>query len=200
MKTHLSLSFLLLLSLFISCENNNEKNPIAFDSAKTHSDSIHTDSVVLTNADTISDSATAKSNSESLMNQANLKTADFIKQYPGSQKTELRNLIEYLRTEWENVPNPFTATYEGNELGDYHHILFKDKSGKVYDFGQANNDFGAYKLFEQTGQYEDNPAYLHKEFNVYWDWKLSDFLCCDGEYGNAKAYLPAVTKLELIKK
>lgn len=194
-----TLPFLLLLTLFISCESNNEKNPIAIDSAKTPADSIRRDSLQSTNSDSISDSATANSNSEFLQNTANLKTEDFIKQYPGSQKTELRNLIDYLRTEWENVPNPITATFQGNEFGDYHHVLFKDKNGKVYDFGQANNDFGAYKLYQSSGQYEDNPAYLKKEFNVYWEWKLADFNCCDGEYGNAKAYLPSITKLELIK-
>ncbi|MBL7747600.1 MAG: hypothetical protein JNM19_09260 [Chitinophagaceae bacterium] len=111
----------------------------------------------------------------------------------------MRRHIEWLREEWQNVPNPMTAIYQGNDFGDYQHILFKAENGVEYDFGQANNRYGPYKLYEPSGQYEDNPEFLGKKFKVYWDWVVSDFFCCEGEYGKARAYLPSITKLELMK-
>lgn len=142
----------------------------------------------------------ANSNTPSISNGSNLKTDDYIKQYPANQNAELRQHIESLKKEWQNTPNPITATYQGNDFGDYHHVLFKDAKGVNYDFGQANNNYGPFNLHALSGQFEDNPEFLGKEFKVYWEWKLSDFFCCDGEYGKAKAYLPSITKLELIKR
>lgn len=139
------------------------------------------------------------SNTQPFVSSNKLSTGDYIKQYPADQHAELRRLIERLRKEWQNRPNPLTATYQGNDFGDYHHILFRDANGTTYDFGQATNNYGPYQLHTRSGQYDDNPEYLGKKFKIYWDWILTEFSCCDGEYGKAKAYLPSITKLELVQ-
>lgn len=189
-----------ILLLAVACSNNgNTKKNTTPDTLTAEQSSIQKDTAALNHTDNKTDTAIPKKDTTSFINRSNVKTEDFIKQYPGSQKTELKQHIERLRKEWKHVSNPFIATYQGNNFGDYMHILFKDAKGTIYDFGQADNNYGQYKLFKQSGQYEDNPQYLGKKFNVYWEWKLSGFLCCEGDYGKAKAYIPAITKLELIK-
>lgn len=186
--------------LIISCKNNSKaKNDITDDSMTSTVSSKREDSTTWRITGNKSDSVIPNSNTPSFSNSRHLKTDDYIKQYPADQKAALRHHIEWLRKEWQNVPNPITATYQGNDFGDYHHILFKAANGAEYDFGQAKNSYGQYKLHELSGQYDDNPEFLGKKFKIYWDWKLSAFLCCDGEYAEAKAYLPSITKLELIK-
>ena len=194
------LFLLVIFFLIISCENNNTtKNNITYDSMTPQVRSKREDSTTLKFTDTKFDSVIANRDTQSFPNGRHLKIDDYIKQYPANQNAELRHYIEWLRKEWQNVPNPINATYQGNDFGDYHHILFKAANGVEYDFGQAKNSYGQYKLHELSGQYDDNPEFLGKEFKVYWDWKLSEFLCCDGEFAEAKAYLPSITKLELIK-
>jgi microsomal dipeptidase-like Zn-dependent dipeptidase len=140
----------------------------------------------------------AKRNNQAVTGQNTNTTTDCISVYPAQQEAALKQYIAELKKEWKSVPNPIIARYEGNSFGDYHHIIFKDSTGTTFDFGQANNYYGRYKLFDQSGQYDDNPAYTGKEFKIYWDWKLSSFLCCDGNYGKAKACLPSITKLVLL--
>ena len=190
-----------ILFLIISCEDsNNTKNNIASYSTTCLDISKRNDSTTLKVADKKVDSLTANRNDTSFLNGANLKVEAYIKQYPANQNANLKRHIEQLRKDWQNVPNPIIAIYSGSDFGDYFHIFFKAANGAEYDFGQAKNNYGQYELFKLSGQYEDNPEFLGKEFKVYWDWELSEFLCCDGEYGKAKAYLPSITKLELIKK
>lgn len=194
------LFLLVIFILIISCQNNNKtKNDVIYDSITAEISLKTEDSATSKFTDNKPDSVMANQHTESCPTGSKLKADDYIKQYPANQKTELRRHIESLRTAWQYVPNPITATYHGNDFGDYHHILFKDANGVAYDFGQANNSYGKYKLHELSGQYEDNPEFLGKEFNVYWDWKIAEFFCCDGEYGKAKACLPSITKLELVK-
>lgn len=195
------LLFLLVVSFsIISCNNNNStKKDITTDSHTAEVSSVRQDTATLKFTDKKSDTLIPTRDTQPFLKASKWKTEDYIKQYPGDQKAELRSHIERLRKEWQNVPNPITATYQGNDFGDYHHILFKDAKGVAYDFGQAKNSYGQFHLHELSGQYNDNPEFVGKKFKVYWDWKLSDFLCCEGDYGKAKAYLPAITKLELIK-
>lgn len=200
MKQYSIPSLLVVFFLVVSCENNSTKNELVNNSTASLDSSKREDPPILKVADKKLDSATINRNDSSFLNKANLKVDDYIKHYPTNQNNALKRHMEELRKEWQNVPNPITATYQGNDFGDYHHILFKATNGIHYDFGQAKNNYGQYKLHELSGQYEDNPEFLGKEFKVYWDWKLSEFLCCEGEYGKAKAYLPSITKLELIKK
>lgn len=196
-----AISFLLIIPFFIiSCKNNNKlKTDRADDSMTSQLNSDRKDTTTLISIVSKFDSLVPNRDDQTLPDRSDLKTDDYINQYPPDQKAELRRHIEQLIKEWQDVPNPMTATYEGNDFGDYHHILFKDAKGVVYDFGQANNNLGQYKLHELSGQYEDNPKFLGKKFKVYWNWKLADFVCCEGEYNKVKAYLPAITKLELIK-
>ena len=196
-------TFILILTIFVvllSCENKPVKNESIDDLSTSDKNSKPEDSTTIKFVDQSLDSIPTTESTQVFLKGKNLKTADFIIQYPANQNAELKSQIEHLRKEWQNVRNPITATYIGNDFGDYHHVIFKDANGVEYDYGQANNNYGSYKLHENSGQYEDHPDYLGKEFKVYWDWTLSEFLCCDGEYGKAKAYLPAITKLELIKK
>lgn len=187
------------LFFFLSCDPKQVKSE-STDASNSELSPEHDDSSAILNTDVSIDSLPAKKSTQEFLKGKNLKTADYIKQSPTNQEAELIRLIVHLKEEWQNVPNPITATYIGNDFGDYHHILFKASNGVEYDFGQANNNYGEYSLFENSGQYVDHPDYLGKEFKVYWNWTLSEFYCCDGEYGKAKAYLPAITKLELIKK
>jgi hypothetical protein len=183
----------------IGCVNNNQAkkdNPV--DSMASRVNSKRQDSATLNFTDYKPDSGKPNKNTPSFLNGNKLKTDDYIKHYPANQTAALRRQMEWLRKKWKNVPNPIAATYQGNDFGDYHHILFKAAHGVIYDFGQAKNSYGQYELHELSGQYNDNPEFLGKKFKVYWDWKLAEFLCCNGAYGKAKAYLPAITKLELI--
>ena len=125
---------------------------------------------------------------------------DYIKKYPKEYKEELRATIKYQIEEWRDVENPFIATYEGNNFGDYHHIEFEDDNGESYDFGFGNNNYGNILLFFDDEQLTDNPKYLGKLFKIYWEWKVSSFPCCSGEYETAEAYLPSIIKLELIEE
>lgn len=190
----------LILFLIISCENNEIKKDIAYNAKISEISSKREDSTILKFADKKLDSVKVNNNTKAILNGANLKTDDYIKQYPANQNASLRRHIEQLRKDWQNVPNPIIATYSGSDFGDYFHLFFKAANGAEYDFGQAKNNFGQYELHKLSGQYEDSPEFLGKEFKVYWEWELSEFLCCDGEYGKAKAYLPSITKLELTKK
>jgi hypothetical protein len=160
-------NILFLLAIFlliISCENNNNKikKVITYDSMSSADSSKRKDSTTLKFTDNKLDSVIPNRNTQLFTNGSDLKIDDYIKQYPANQTTELRRHMELLRKEWQNVPNPITASYQGNDFGDYHHILFKAANGVEYDFGQAKNSYGQYNLHELSGQYVDNPEFLGK--------------------------------------
>jgi len=85
------------------------------------------------------DSGVVNKCNQTLFIDSNLKVEAYIKQYPVNQQAELKRHIGWLRKKWQKVSNPFMATYMGNDVGDYHHILFKDSNGVEFDFGQASN-------------------------------------------------------------
>jgi hypothetical protein len=124
-------------------------------------------------------------------------TIDYIISYSNANKEELQQYIAHEIMQWKNVESPFLATYNGNDFGDYHHIIFIDANGKSFDFGFGNNDFGEIELFFENDDLRDNPEYLEKTFKVYWEWKASSFPCCSGEYEMVEAYLPSIVKLEV---
>jgi hypothetical protein len=113
-------------------------------------------------------------------------------------RKELINDMAYYRGEWKNIKSPFIATYKGVQSGDYFHLIFEGDNDYTYDFGFGNNDLGPYELYEDFGHYNDNPKYLDQQFKVYWEWVISDFPCCSGDYYQAEAYMPSIVKLELI--
>ena len=110
---------------------------------------------------------------------------------------ELKNEIE----EWKEVESPFVANYSGVEFGDYFHLSFLDESGKFYDFGYGNNEFGKYEMTIENDEEgtATNPKYANKKFKIWWTWKISSFYCCSGEYNVTKAHRPSIIKLELIE-
>ena len=124
---------------------------------------------------------------------------DFIIECSKQIEKELKQYIAYDREEWKQVPNPFVATYEGINFGDYEHMIFKDAEGKSYDFGDGNNDFGDIELLSDIVERIDNPKYLGKSFSVYWEWRASTFYCCSGDYESVQAFIPSIVKLELIE-
>ena len=194
-KDILYLSVLLIVS--VSCNSNSKSVPT--------SDEKITQKVSPKEKDTAAEILTVKSgDSLTPNNNPFTKENDTNKEDPELQNTAhqspaVKRHLKELKKTWKNTANPLIATYEGNNFGDYQHIIFKDAKGNTYDFGQAANNYGKYKLHELSGQYDDNPAWLGKKFKVYWEWKLSHFLCCEGDYDKSKGYLPSITKLELIK-
>jgi hypothetical protein len=189
-----------LFILFSSCNNNQTKTNPEKDPLPAEVSVDKKDTAAARGTTEWPDSLTPDNNNQPPSKGSELKKEDPVLQNVAHQSPAVKRYLDGLRINWKNTANPIIATYEGNDFGDYHHIIFKDAKGNTYDFGQAANIYGKYQLHELSGQYEDNPAWLGKRFKVYWEWKLSDFLCCEGEYEKTKAYLPAITKLELIKK
>lgn len=184
-----------IISLLLSCDNSSQaKKDVVNDTLTSAGSSKQKDPAAIKTTDVQKDTLIPQRNEPSV-----LPASDTVKQYSGYQTPAVKSYVAQLQKEWKRVPNPITARYEGNDFGDYHHILFKDAKGITYDFGQANNSYGSYQLHAASGQYADNPKFLGKRFKVYWAWKLADFLCCEGEYNQAKGYLPTIIKLELIK-
>lgn len=124
---------------------------------------------------------------------------EFIVDCPKEMKAELIDYLRYERAEWQGVSNPFIATYDGNDFGDYFHVMFTDDKDKSYDFGFADKDFGGIALYTDDEQMTDNPEYLGKAFNITWEWKVSSFPCCSGGYEMVQAYLPSIVNLELME-
>jgi hypothetical protein len=134
---------------------------------------------------------------EELISVSDWKIDDFIVKKKDRSSAALRAQIEYTKEQWQHVKNPFTANYQGCDFGDYFHLTFQDTEGNYYDFGFGDNNYEPYQLFDDT-DYADNPNYLNKTFKIYWNWKITTFPCCEGEYNSVEAYLPSITKLELI--
>lgn len=123
---------------------------------------------------------------------------DYILSCPLNHMDELIQQIQYEIDQWKDVPNPLIAKYRGTDIGDYYHIIFEDSKGKSYDFGFGNNDFSAYPTLEHVESSED-VEFVGEEFTIFWDWKVSSFPCCSGEYEIVEAYIPTITGLELVK-
>jgi len=123
---------------------------------------------------------------------------DYIIKYPKGYEVDLKASIKHEIEVWKNADNPLTATYKGNYIGDYLHIEFEDNNQKIYDFGFGNNDLGNIELYNNK-HFDHNPKYLGKTFKIFWEWKISSFPCCSGEYEIAEAYLPSIVKLEIIE-
>ncbi len=123
---------------------------------------------------------------------------EFIVLCNNATQEELRFKIKEDIKQWKNIKTPIIARYKGNDILDYQHICFEDDKGYVYDFGSGNNSYGKYTLFENKEHYNDNPILLNKRFKIYWDWKKSEFPCCNGDYELVKAFQPSIIKLELL--
>ena len=109
----------------------------------------------------------------------------------------LKGYMEYAHETWDKVPATFEAKYMGFDMGDYPHIIFKDKKGIEYDFGDGANSYGTYK--EEDFVSDNKSKYEGKTFKVTWEWKTSTFLCCDGEMEEHTGKVPSITNLELVK-
>ncbi|MCB9223622.1 MAG: hypothetical protein H6582_05530 [Crocinitomicaceae bacterium] len=105
---------------------------------------------------------------------------------------------EYTIGHWKDYPNTINVRYVGNEFGDYFHLMFEDSLKEVYDFGFGDNDFSGLELYDED-TFEDNPKYLNKWFELSWEFKISAYPCCDGEYNSTIGLQPSITDLKLIK-
>lgn len=186
MKYSVRFLLLLLVCLHTSCADS----PAEIDFADTIPDTTTNTDTLRSQSDTL-----AKNSLEVLRDVSNWKTADFIINEKDKSSASVRSTIENEIEQWKNVENPFTATYKGCDMGDYFHLIFEDQYGKTFDFGFGNNHFGEYDLCSKD--ITDNPKYLGKSFVIYWNWEISSFPCCDGEYDLVEAYMPSITKLEL---
>lgn len=183
-----------LIFLFcISC--NRSPNPL---NNKESKDSLQSPSPINKKfRDTVSKPTdTLKENTNKI---TELKSVDdYIVNKKDKSSKAVKRSIEYEIEQWKHVTNPFVARYRGCDFGDYFHLNFEDSTKKNYDFGFGNNNYGKYLLFDSIS-FNDNRKYLGKAFKIYWDWKLTSFPCCDGDYHLTKAYLPSITKLELLE-
>lgn len=196
-------SFLFLAVIFISCRTSSDENNKKADLivANSHSNKAGAGSIDVhlnlkeENCDTLLKN---KGGKNEVISVKGWTIDDFIINDKDKKSKAVRSTIEYKREEWENVKNPIVATFKGCDFGDYFHLNFEDANGKNYDFGFGNNNYGEYLLFDKT-DYNDNPEYLGKTFKICWNWKITSFPCCDGDYEKVEAYLPSITKLELIE-
>lgn len=196
--------FLFAAVLFISCNNASKESNTKQDSIKkangdtnkTVADTVNAPQSLTEEKKDILPASKAKN--KEVQSVKEWKTDDFIVKEKDRSSEALRRTIEYEREQWKAVTNPFVATYRGCDIGDYFHLNFEDRTGKNYDFGFGSNNYGDYMLFTPLN-YMDNPEYLGKSFRIYWSWKVSTFPCCDGEYDMVEAWLPSITRLELLK-
>ncbi|MBK7573623.1 MAG: hypothetical protein IPI10_19255 [Bacteroidetes bacterium] len=182
---------------FISCQSSPNS------SSNSDSTSLHNDSA-LSVTDSVSDkqsdtTTTSVPDSFALLSVTNWTIDDFITDKKYRSYEALRNTTAYNKEEWKDVKSPIVATYKGCDVGDYFHLNFEDVNGKTYDFGFGDNNLGEFVLCNEP-QFETNHKYLNRTFRIYWNWKITKFPCCDGDYEIVEAYIPSITKLELIVK
>ena len=132
----------------------------------------------------------------SIISLENWRIEDFIINKKDQNSSSIKRTMEAIRDEWESAPNPIIARFRGCDFGDYFHLNFEDAQGNIFDFGFGDNAFGQIELYN-TENFEDNPNYLNKKFEIYWSWKITTFPCCDGEFDQVEAYIPSITNLVL---
>lgn len=183
-----------ILVFSLACQNNENQDqkiedtvPVSDEKNADSSDSL---------GEILTDSAALEQKIEELIFVSNWKIDDFIVKKKDRSSAAVRAQIEYTKEQWKDVKSPLIATYQGCDFGDYFHLIFEDGQGNNYDFGFGENKYAPYKLFDET-DFADNPTYLNKTFKIYWNWKITSFPCCEGEYDLVEAYLPSIIKLEL---
>jgi len=188
-KTFLHL--VVLTSLF-ACNSSN--NSDAMYNSIEESDTIATETETSNSVDSLIND-TAQFKKSSFVDVSNWKPQDFILDKKDKSNQSLINLMMYKQDEWQQVKNPFVATYKGCDFGDYFHLNFEDENGTIYDFGFGANDLGEFELYDEI-DFEDNKKYMNKKFVVHWNWVIATFPCCDGEYEQVQAYTPSIVLLE----
>lgn len=112
------------------------------------------------------------------------------------QDIALEHHINYLKETWKDTPNPIIAKYAGTDMGDYFHFEFIDEKEQYYDFADGNNDLGDFELI--IDRIEHNEKYVGKQFEIKWEWRMSEFLCCDGMMEVVETEVPSIIGLKLI--
>jgi hypothetical protein len=186
---------LLLAWLHTSCDGT----PAEIDFAETIPDST-------TNVDTlhIQTDTLVKDSLEILRDVSNWKPQDFIVDADIYSNQELWSSIDWQLEQVKGLKSPFVAKFTTVEIGDYFHLNFETEDpstgsgqARVIDFGDGENNLGEYVLYSPP-DFVENPMYAGKTFLVYWNWEIAAFQCCSGSYNIVKAYVPTITKLELM--
>ncbi|MDG1914767.1 MAG: hypothetical protein P8I55_09290 [Crocinitomix sp.] len=115
-----------------------------------------------------------------------------------NENPSLKNYVDYLHEVMDDVESPIELVYEGVDFGDYFHLTFTGPDELYLDFGDANNDFGEYELYDPL-TFEDNSKYVGKTFEVFWEFKASSFYCCEGEMESTTAEVPSIVQLKLME-
>jgi hypothetical protein len=116
-----------------------------------------------------------------------------------NENPSLKNYVNYLHEVMDEVKSPIELVYEGVDFGDYFHLTFTGPNELYIDFGDGNNDFGEYELYDPL-TFEDNSKYIGQTFEVFWEFKASNFYCCEGNMEPTTAEVPSIVQLKLIEK
>ncbi|HAA18852.1 MAG TPA: hypothetical protein DCR93_25845 [Cytophagales bacterium] len=107
---------------------------------------------------------------------------------------ELEAYLEGVKLEWSSASNPMTVTFAGMEFGDYAYLIFEDEKGNRFNLANGDNDYGD---FDEYDFIQENSPHIGKKFTLEWDWKKSQFNCCQGQRDLYEAKVPSITDLEL---
>ena len=107
---------------------------------------------------------------------------------------DVKKYVSEINENMNYVDNPLTATYIGSEIGDYFYFLFEGNDGKVFDFGNGNNEYGTIPFGEND--LEINSDLIGKKFTIYWKLSPSYFYCCEGRMDEYIADLPSIINID----
>ncbi|MBT6163768.1 MAG: hypothetical protein HOH92_08720 [Crocinitomicaceae bacterium] len=124
--------------------------------------------------------------------------------YPEAAQYEIATITD----SFDEVENPFIATYLGSEFHDYFYLPFRGANGVYYDFGYRNNNLGEIPFGEFDAPYPELDApentspgakLVGGKFLIYWEYELSYVICCEGAQNSYPAWLPRISKIEHYK-
>lgn len=123
---------------------------------------------------------------------------EYIIEYGMGDPEILDDLIQSRIASFKDLPSPIFAQFDGVELDHHNHLnIYFGYSQATLNFGNGDNDYSTYKLFDEA--FQTNPQLEGKVFKIYWEWRIASFPCCEGETLISKSYLPSILKLEHIE-
>jgi hypothetical protein len=87
-------------------------------------------------------------------------------------------------------PNTFKATFIGFQLGDVPHFMFKDESGKDWDFTSSMITNFTFEVEMESGDLGPDPKLLNKTFMIKYETK-EEQMYADGPIGEVKRIIEA---------
>lgn len=139
------------------------------------------------NRDIIIDSISEiKSDWSNFLDSSQMSYPDMVKEILWSEKQKMKG-----------VNNPMIATYLGSEFGDYFYFNFRGSGGKYFDFGKSKNNLGDIPFTEYDT--EKQSELIGKKFIIHWEWKTSNFNCCEGGMDIYKGDFPCISSIDYYK-